>query len=849
MILSDTKSNINVEYIPSDLCTRDQWLLWRWDQRAHNSTGEMKWTKPPFQVHGDKASTDDPMTWTSFDQAVAVFNRGGFDGIGYVLTSDRERTDKLPGTADDGLAGVDLDHCVDPETGDVEPWAQSIVDQLASYTEISPSGTGLRVFLHGKLPPKDRKIGNFECYESGRYLTVTGHHLLGTPLTVEYRQDEMTAVHTAMFAERNEPRPTSSKPTGVALNELDDSTILDIAFAAKNGGQVQRLYQGDIGGYPGHSEADMALCAHLCFYTGGDPETIDRLFRSSDLMRPKWDEKRGVQTYGELTIGKTVVAATDFYQPYQHRASTQSQSDESEWGVLGGVPVGGEVPTLPAWMIPESLRPWLMDLAEHACVPLEMFVVPAMTALGALIGRATAIQPNRFDHFTVVPNVWGAICAGSGALKSYAQSEGTSPLNRLAKQAREDHEQGNSARNAKVESIGAEIKAIKSEMESVAKSSRETSGTSGTPKPREKTSGRTMAELEIELAEKSDQLEKAQLGGRRYITQDATTEKLGELLIANPRGLLVNRDELTGLLRTMDRAGHEGDRAFYLQAWNGNDDYTVDRIGRGEKYIEALTLSICGGIQPGRLARYVREAIAGEEGADGLLQRFQLFVWPDSLGHWVESTQWPDLQAERRAFQTYAWLDALTPELIHAEHDHNGIPFLKFSSAAQALYDYWRNDLEARLRSKEGDRTPAFISHLSKYRSLLPSLALIFHLVDIANGAEPGPVSMEATKLAAEWVGFLEEHAKKVYAEELYPGAESARLLATKIQTNSVTDGVTEREIYRHHWSGLDTPVDVSLAVSILADINWIQVETQVTGGRPTEILRIHPELRGHNAS
>ena len=77
----------------------------------------------------------------------------------------------------------------------------NIVQQLDSYTEISPSGTGLRIFIRAKLPPKDRKIGNFECYESGRYLTVTGHHVEGTPLSVEQRQLEMTQVHTDMFAE------------------------------------------------------------------------------------------------------------------------------------------------------------------------------------------------------------------------------------------------------------------------------------------------------------------------------------------------------------------------------------------------------------------------------------------------------------------------------------------------------------------------------------------------------------------------------------------------------------------------------------------------------------------------
>lgn len=312
-------STVAVDSIPEALRARDQWLFWKWEKRIHPTTGEIKWTKPPYQANGNHASTDNPRTWTSFTEAVATYNRGGFPGVGYVLTVDREPTDELPGTTDDGLAGVDLDHCVNPETDAVEPWAQAIVDALDSYTEISPSGTGLRIFIYGKLPPKDRKTGNFECYESGRYLTITGNHLPNTPLTIEHRQDEMVSVHTKMFAERNRPRPQSTNRADAQPVDLDDAALLEVAFSAKNGDKVRQLYQGDTSGYPGHSEADMALCSHLCFYSVGDPGRIDRLFRASDLMRPKWDEMRGAQTYGDLTIGKVVHRATDFYQPDRRR--------------------------------------------------------------------------------------------------------------------------------------------------------------------------------------------------------------------------------------------------------------------------------------------------------------------------------------------------------------------------------------------------------------------------------------------------------------------------------------------------------------------------------------------------
>ena len=144
--------------IPVALRVLDQWLLWKYLKVIDKATGEVSWTKPPYQANGNHGSTDNPRTWTSFSQATDAYKHGGFAGVGYVLTVDKEPTDELPGTTDDGLAGVDLDHCVDPETGAVEPWAQVVVHRLASYTELIPSVTALRLFVSAKLPPKHRQI-------------------------------------------------------------------------------------------------------------------------------------------------------------------------------------------------------------------------------------------------------------------------------------------------------------------------------------------------------------------------------------------------------------------------------------------------------------------------------------------------------------------------------------------------------------------------------------------------------------------------------------------------------------------------------------------------------------------
>ena len=178
----------------------------------------------------------------------------------------------------------------------------------------------------------------------------------------------------------------------------------------------------------------------------------------------------------------------------------------------------------------------------------------------------------------------------------------------------------------------------------------------------------------------------------------------------------------------MDRPGHENDRAFYCEAWNGTGAYTYDRIGRGTLHIRAACVSVLGGIQPGPLERYLREVFAGR-GDDGLLQRFQLAVWPDVGGRWRNVDRWPNAEARARVIEVFQRLNTIEPAAVGAEElTPEELPFLRFDPAAQGLFDAWRADLEQQLRA-EGDH-PVLLSHFAKYRSLIPSLALLVHLID-----------------------------------------------------------------------------------------------------------------------
>jgi hypothetical protein len=210
---------------------------------------------------------------------------------------------------DDPFVGIDLDGCRDPDSGAVESWAQAVVERFPTYCEVSPSGTGVHLILEGTLPPGGRKRGPVECYESGRYFTVTAQALNGAAIgAVEAIGDELATWHAEVFAVRaaRKVKPPPSPPKRKSAD--DDEALITRARGAKNGAKFRALFDdGDTGAYGSHSEADLALCMLLAFWTNRDAARIDRLFRRSKLFRPKWDQSAGQgETYGQRTVRTAV---------------------------------------------------------------------------------------------------------------------------------------------------------------------------------------------------------------------------------------------------------------------------------------------------------------------------------------------------------------------------------------------------------------------------------------------------------------------------------------------------------------------------------------------------------------
>jgi len=867
----------DLDRIPADLKARPQWVLWRASDKIDKQTGAVVGlNKEPYTaVDPDvKASSTDPQTWASYHDCVAALPvaleqwemddpqgyRGG--GIGYVLT------------AADPFCGIDLDHSLDPATGALAPWAQHIVTRLASYTQRSCSSTGAHVFIEGKLPPGRCQDGDLQMWDHGRFFAMTGWHLPGTPLTIAPRQgaledlwcehfgaqvgdsvyclDASGAItnttpweivrieHTsdrrpyALFAESATGWPLaqcervpSTSTAGQPISPLlEDALILQQAAAARNGTKFTRLWNGDWTGYPSQSEADLALCELLAFWTQ-DPAQLTRLFEQSGLYRAaKWGKRFD---YRQRTIAKALAQCSQHYQSPATLVVGGSSNGTSgtfgtalTWAYPEKLPSAfPAVPVLPEGMLPGALRHWIVDIAERQQVPLEFVAIPALIALATVVGRKIGIRPKQRDDWTVIPNLWGAIIGRPGVLKSPAMKAALAPLDRLIATAAERYQQDLAKGKAQLAAHEARIKAIKHAMEQVAK------------KPAPGPGGKTLAELTQELADVEAHAPVVFVE-RRYRTNDSTVEKLGELFQENPTGLMLFRDELSGWLRSLDKSGREGDREFFLEAWNGDGSFTVDRIGRGTIHIPALCLSMCGGIQPGKLESYIADAVAGGAGDDGLMQRFQLLVWPDVDADWINVDRYPNTAAKNAAYKVYEALDA---------YHTAGTLCLPFEPDAQELFDAWRAELEASLRDGSLACT-ALEAHLAKYRSLMPSLALLFHVAELTpKSPDNTRVPLDAARLAAEWCDFLKKHAERVYTPAAAPDIRAAQTLAEHIKRGDVAHGDPVRALYRRHWSGLDTPAKIGDALAVLEKHHWLRVAEETTGGRPTEVVYLNPAL------
>jgi hypothetical protein len=488
---------------------------------------------------------------------------------------------------------------------------------------------------------------------------------------------------------------------------------------------------------------------------------------------------------------------------------------------------GGLLPVVPfdESLFPVPLRPALADLAHRMQSPPDWVATAMIVGLGAMVGARCGIHPKQYDTSWVeVPNLWGAVVAEPSKMKTPTIAAAIAPLRKLEKAAQAAFDQANAVHEAAMEELKTRKEAVKIRIKTATKNGNLSE----------------VGELTQELA--------ALAGGlppelRRYIVNDSTVEKITELLGLRSKGLLVLRDELTGLLQSWDKPGHENDRAFYLEAWTGTGSYTSDRIGRGTTRVAHCCLSVFGGIQPDKIEPYLAQTLRGQN--DGMMQRFQLLTWPDPRPYTYVDVS-PNAEAHAQLTALFHRLDALDFTTIGATLvEGEAIPCFRFGAEAQAFFVDWLTSMEGRLR--QDDESAAVVEHLAKYRKLFPALSLVFHLVDIASEDAHGPVSLRAAQLAARWCTYLESHARRLYAYRS-GAARSTQLLATKLSRKAVDSPTFKaRDVVRHGWQSLTETKVVEAALEELVATGWIREVPPPPGkkaGRPAApSYQINPRI------
>ena len=446
--------------------------------------------------------------------------------------------------------------------------------------------------------------------------------------------------------------------------------------------------------------------------------------------------------------------------------------------------------------LPDSLAPWVDDIGNRLQCPLDYLGTTALTALGTVIGRRIGIKPQVKTDWIEVPNLWGMFIGRPGMLKSPAMSEALKPIHRLEAEAAKENEIAQQAYAAGLDAY---------------KLRRDVSKALA----REKLKSNKDAEIDFDC-----NAEPKEPTPVRYRTNDSTYEGLGELLINNPNGILVERDELTSLLKQLDRDEQAVARGFYLSGWSGTQPYTFDRIIRGHRHIEAVCISVLGNTQPARIIEYVRAANLGGAGGDGLIQRFGVLAWPDAPGEWRDVDEYPNGTAREKAWQVFermAKLDTAAALRLGAEKGpFDKVPYLRFDEAAHEDFLEWRIDHERLLRS--GEISPALEGHLAKYRKLVPSLALMNHLAD----GGVGPVSHRALLKALAAAHYLESHARRLYGSASESELAAAKAILKHIRNGDLSDGFTARDVHQKGWGHLAEREHVGAGLNLLVDLDYL---------------------------
>lgn len=491
-----------------------------------------------------------------------------------------------------------------------------------------------------------------------------------------------------------------------------------------------------------------------------------------------------------------------------------------------------EPPHLPPNMCPEPLRDFLVDEAKALSVPLEMVAFPATISLGALVGRQACVQVKAYDpRYLVYTNNYGAIVSPAGTNKSAALTRGLAPAKAAMEQARQRYQEEQPDLNLQVDVLKERIDAAKQDL-------RRTRQTCADDQLADKIARQHALEAELEALQQA---------APRLFVHDATPEALLQLASWHRRGLLLVNDELSGVFVRQTRAGREDETAVLLSAWNGDGSHSQDRITRESVAVDGLCISAVGTIQPSVLHEAIRAISRSGRPSDGLLERFQIVSTGSCSGmQWTDTPQ--NCDALDRAVRVACRLERLPAAVFEgaARNEDDAPAVFRFAPDAQQLVGEWMH--ENMLASERlGQQNSPFAAVVGKQRKLFAGLAFLFHLINVVSEeVAAGPVSLDATKLAADWVDLLFLHQKKLYVTAAADGRlKGARRILSEVRKGRLGRVVGLRDLYRRGWSCLASVAEVEDAVSLLAEYGMAQtVENRRDGpGAPMRYVVFAPQI------
>lgn len=773
--------------IPAAMKNTPHWIVWKLEDR-----GGKKLTKTPYSARGGFAKVNDPDTWGSFEDALQAQQSGAYNGIGFVFT----------GTP---FVGVDIDGCVDASTGEVAPEAIDAITTLRSYTELSQSGSGFHVVLEGKLPAGRRRNGAFEMYGDGspRYFAMTGQ-LWGEFQEITADQDTINAVHRKYI----EPPATSpQKGEGGAQSlplDLSDQEITERARAARNGSLFTSLWSGNISAYgDDDSRADLALCNILAFWCQRDPARIDRLFRQSGLMRPKWDEKRGRDTYGNITIASAIAGCKDIFTggrtQTQREAPKGQELAAQEWEEP--IPFDSiSAPDFPTESLPAPVAAFVEALAESTQTPDEM---AAVLSLGIL---ATAFQ-SRYE-VEITPDWKEPLClypvaiAPPGERKSAVISALSGPVY--------DYE----AMRREFEAV--EIAQNQTERALLEKALQNAQNQATKKKGSFEVNKEEALALSAQLAEFKDK------HPYRLLVDDTTPEKLVDIMDTQNGCITVASAEGGVFDALAGRYDKGANFDVYLKGHAG-DPITVDRIGRKPNHIKHPRLTMILTIQPEVLNGLMDNATFRGRGLCG---RFLYAVCKSKVGR-RDIDPMPIPPQVKENYRQFV-------QRILSGQDTGTI---RLSAEAHRV----RLEYAAYIEQRLGGDWEYMRDWGGKLVGAMLRIAALIHAAEVQGNPAETLISPEVMAAAVKIAEFLSVHAMAAYqamgADENY---EDAKYLWRRIDGTGQGE-ITKRDLW-HICKGKYKKVEsMEPALQTLVDMGYVREVEQSTGGRPSKKLIINP--------